>query len=794
MNYEYNFPRQRISYKSKNKTWRKRCVDAWANWSMVDYSPVRKSIRHKEINYDLLNGKLHMEDLKLIFNPDDIVASYIPDKIQHYSIINSKLNILRGEEAKRVFDYRVIVTNPNAISAIEEEKKAMLTERLSELIQNTELSDEEFNQGLQKIQSEMMSWQSERERRANYLINHYSKEFNLPLEFNKGFVDAMAVGEELYQIKIVSGEPVVKKLTPKKVTVYKSGYSSKIEDADVIVIEDYWSPGKVLDTYYDVLKPADVEKIENAGRSYGNVDSVNEDPRAGFISINDESVSIHDLFPDEGHINKLSPYDSLGNVRVVEVFWKSARKIKKVKSYNPITGEEEYNLYTEDYIANKDMGEEETSYWINEAWHGTKIGEDIYVDMGPCPIQFNKLSNPSACHFGIIGSVYNINEDKPFSMVDIMKPYSYLYDVIHDRLNKLISKNWGKLIQLDLAKVPTGWEVDKWLHFAKINGLYITDSFKEGNKGAATGKLAGALNNASTGMIDAELGNSIQSLIQLLEYIKQEMSEVAGISKQREGQISNRETVGGVERATLQSSHITEWLFTIHDDIKKRVLECLLEVAKICIKGGSKKFQYILPDSSVKIVEIDGDQFCEADYGLVVDNAYGTQELKEQLPMLVQAGLQNQMISFSTAMKIYNSCSIAEKQKMIEDDESNMIQRQQQAQQEQLQQAQQAEQMRQQTEMAKMQQEDMLNQRDNETKILIATIQANSKQTETVPEIEDKSMSENERANLDEKIRQFNMKHQLDKDKLEFEKKKNIEDNKIKREQIHTRKASSSSK
>jgi hypothetical protein len=36
-----------------------------------------------------------------------------------------------------------------------------------------------------------------------------------------------------------------------------------------------------------------------------------------------------------------------------------------------------------------------------------------------------------------------------------------------------------------------------------------------------------------------------------MEFIKMEMSEVAGISKQREGQISQRETVGGVERATL---------------------------------------------------------------------------------------------------------------------------------------------------------------------------------------------------------------------------------------------------
>jgi hypothetical protein len=102
-----------------------------------------------------------------------------------------------------------------------------------------------------------------------------------------------------------------------------------------------------------------------------------------------------------------------------------------------------------------------------------------------------------------------------------------------------------------------------------------------------------------------------------------EMSEVAGITKQREGQVSNRETVGGVERATLQSSHITEWLFVIHEDVKKRVLEAFIETAKIAMRGRSKKFQYILSDNSMKVMDIDGDEFAEADYGLVVDNSNG---------------------------------------------------------------------------------------------------------------------------------------------------------------------------
>ena len=132
-----NFPRQMLPFSKKTKQWRKNCL-LWANQrTFFNYSLVRKSVMNKKINYDLLNGRLHMSDLAMILNPDNIQASYIPQKIQHYPIINSKLNVLRGEESKRVFDFRVIVTNPNAISEIESNKRDAIITRLQEVIADT---------------------------------------------------------------------------------------------------------------------------------------------------------------------------------------------------------------------------------------------------------------------------------------------------------------------------------------------------------------------------------------------------------------------------------------------------------------------------------------------------------------------------------------------------------------------------------------------------------------------------------------------------------------------------------
>jgi hypothetical protein len=791
-----NLPPQQLPFNRKNRAWRKKHLDWADSKTFFNYSLVRKSVIHKKINYDLLNGKLHMTDLELIINPDNIKAGFIPDRIQHYPIMNSKLNVLRGEESKRVFDFRVVITNPNAISEIENNKKTELFQKLQYIIANSSQSEEEFNQEIEKLNDYYSyEWQDMREIRANALLNHYMKEYNMPLLFNNGFMDAMAVGEEIYQCDIVGGEPVIERLNPLKVRVFKSGYSSKIEDADIIIIEDYWSPGKVIDTYYESLSKKDIEYIEKLPDHVGQaaVDSMdNVDERYGYVNNNmiGEEISTDGFYFDPLNLfsdsisNSLLPYDLAGNLRVLRVYWKSKRRIKKVKSYDPETGEEIYSFYPETYIANKDMGEEEQSFYINEAWEGTKIGTDIYVNMRPRAIQYNRMGNLSRCHFGIIGSIYNLNDNRPFSLVDIMKQYNYLYDTIHDRLNKMLSRNWGKIINLDLAKVPKGWDVEKWIYYAKVNGLAVIDSFKEGNVGASTGILSGALNNASSGVIDAEFGNSIQQQINFLEFIKMEMSEVVGITRQREGQVSNRETVGGVERATLQSSHITEWLFTQHDDVKKRVLECFLETAKIALRGRNKKFQYILSDNSMRVMDIDGDEFSEADYGLVVDNGQGTQELSQKLDVLAQAALQNQTLSFSTIMKLYSSSSLAEKQRLVERDEQAIQERNSRMQQQQLESQQQVAQMEIEQKQSELQQKENANIRDNEVKLMIAQMQSENKENDGITENE---FSEEAKANLAEKIREFNERLKLDRDKLALDKRKHQEELSIKRQSLNNK-------
>lgn len=799
MNTVSSFPKQKMSFSSKNKTWRKTVLDWADSKTFFNYGPVRHSTVHKKINYDLVNGVLHMQDLEAIINPENLGEAFVPKRLQHYPTINSKLNVLRGEEYSRIFDFRAIVTDPNSVSAIEESKKNEVFARLQQIVETPEQTEENIQNQVSALDKYMTyQWQDFREIRANSILKHYEKELGFRTLFNNGFMDALTVGEEIYQVDIVGGEPTVTRVNPMKIRAFRSGYSNRIEDADIVILEDYWSPGKIIDYYYDALSKKDMDYIESIPNrmSTGATDTMgNYDDRFGFVNsvmIGDEITSAEGFFWDPmnsstGVGHSLMPYDTIGNIRVLRVYWKSWRKIKKVKSYDYETGEEVYDFYPETHVINKDLGEEETIYWINEAWEGTKIGEDIYINMRPRTVQYNRLSNPSRCHFGIIGSIYNINDNKPFSLVDMMKPYAYMYDIIYERLNHLVSKNLGKLITLDLAKVPANWEISKWLYYAKMNNIAVVDSFKEGNRGASTNVLAGSVGGRAADVTDMELGDSIQFLMNLLSFIKSEMSDVAGISRQREGQISNRETVGGVERATLQSSHITEWLFSQHDDVKKRVLEAFVETAKIAMRGHSKKFQYILSDGSTQLMDIDGDEFAECDYGIVVDSSTSTQLLNQNIDALAQAALQNGY-KLSVIAKMYSSLSISEKIRMLETTEMQNEQSAQQTQQQQQQMLEKQIQEQKAFEKEKMEHENKMNIRNNQTKIEVARIAGDAQLLKTTYHDDGiGEMTSSEREKFLENQRQFDESLNLKKEKMAQDKElaamknNNRVDNKVKR-------------
>jgi hypothetical protein len=248
----------------------------------------------------------------------------------------------------------------------------------------------------------------------------------------------------------------------------------------------------------------------------------------------------------------------------------------------------------------------------------------------------------------------------------------------------------------------------------------------------------------------------------MLEFIKRELGEIAGVTAQRQGQIDNRETVGGVERAVTQSSHITEKWFMMHDNTKLRVLETLLETAKYAWRNKShEKLQYISDEMASIITEIDGQQFNEADYGIMISNSTNDIELINTMKQLAQAGLQNDKINFSGLMDIYLSESMSSIRRKIETYEEETNQRQQEQQKQAIDAQNQATQAKAESEQAKREADMQKILIQSETDITVAQIRSESKQ--------DGDTVDNARATIDKLKKdweEMNKKYTLENKKL----------------------------
>ena len=553
----------------------------------------------------------------------------------------------------------------------EEIQKKQLFELITQQIQAEAFDEQEAQAELQKLQKfHLYEFQDLRERTASQILNYLYKVNFLKEEFARGFEDALIVGEEIYCADIVSGEPILRKCNPLNIHTVRSGESPWIEDADIIVEDGYYSPGKVIDMYHEELTQEQVKKIDQGTSSRESENS--------FINIGETEPSILiDGIIDTQEMATMRTFgefwDYEGNIRVIRVVWRSFKKVGKLSYYDE-EGMPQETLVSEDYKVDKEAGEKIKWMWINEWWEGTRIGEGIFVKCQPRPLQFRTMANPSKCEPGYIGLAYNINSSKAKSLMDRMKPYQYLYNVFMYRTELAFAKAKGRIASLDLAQVPDHWDVDKWMYYAEVMGWAVKDSFKEAKKGAAQGKLAGQM-QAQTPVIDLEMGNYIQQHIMMLQFLENQLGEIAGVSKQRQGQIENRELVGNVERAVTQSSHITEKWFALHNNVKIKALNTLLDTAKLAWKNESdKRYQYVLDDMSTMTLKFVGTEFRESDYGVMGLDTSSNAELINAMKQLAHAGLQNDKINFSQMMDIYLTPSIASVRKKIETAEAEQKQ------------------------------------------------------------------------------------------------------------------------
>jgi len=660
-----NFPRQKLSDKEKTDKWYKKNLD-FAEHILSSDEGLRNSFANKRTNYNLRANEINPADFERFINPDKLDLSSLPAQFQHVGIENNKINLLIGEYAKRKHDFRAYLSanDSDGISRKEDVLKKEMDAMLMELIQDTSISEEQIQKRLEEFKKyQAYDFQDIAEITANKILKREFKQQNLAFTFTRTFEDLLVAGEQIVYCGVLGGEPVMRRVNTENLYTV-GGNSMFIEDADIIVEYGYLSTGQVIDDYWDELKEADIDFLDNGSTANSSHSiGMNRD-----ISIIDRFGSVDGL--DIFHPNSRGTstfggaFDTRGNVRVLKVCWRSRRKIGKLKYYDE-DGDEQSDFVPENYIVKKDQGEEVKWLWVNEWLQGTKIGDEIVVGLGPVEDAGKSMVNKSKGTPPYIGSVNSTNDYKVQSLTDIMKPLSYSYDIAYYKRDLEIATYKGSFAAINSSLIPSGWDPKEWIKYMTVNKIGFLDPTNEILKGPSQGKSAGAFNTLTATNVTIGDPQAIQMYTNLLLDIENTMGKLAGVSGAREGAIQNNQAVGNVEREVTQTSHITEKWFAIDANFRKRAISKFLETCKLAYKKNPKKGYMILSDMETVLVD-NFDEFAMSEFDVHISNASEDTALYQELKSLSQAAIQNGQAKISDLIAIAQSESVQEVGKRLE--------------------------------------------------------------------------------------------------------------------------------
>ena len=727
--YNSRFPQQKLPLSKKNEKWQHDCVNyIIGEGNIVSGGQTHTAHGEMQTYYNLYNSIFDEKDFKKITNPFKVEEGF-PATPQDFNIIRPKIDLLIGEETKRPLNFRVVRTSQEATSELMETQKQLLMQYMQAAVM-AQMGPEEQQQFQEQLQNgEIMppeqiakymdkDYKDVIENTAYHTLTYLREKLGIDNEFIKGWKDALISGQEVYYVGVLNAEPYMERVNPMYFSYDKSPDLEFIEDGAWCCRRMRLPITEVYDRYYDKFTEKDLIKLEEL---------INAVPA--------NNLGEHDIRDDfrgiQLHFYDNPIYDEKGNhnVNVWHCCWKSFKKINYVTTQDE-QGQMQVDIVDETY---KPTGNEISIEpdWVIEVWEGYRCSNDLYFGIQPIEYQHVSIDNPNSQKLPYCGAVYSNTNSRPRSLVSILKPLQYMYIVLWYRLELAIARDKGKVVNMDVTQIPKsmGITVDKWMHYLSSVGVNFINPYdtqwnvpgREGGKPAQFNQITA---------LDLTMSNVIAEYIQLMDKIEQLAGTISGITEQRQGAISTSELVGNVERSVTQSSHITEPLFWVHAQVKRHVLNMLLNTAKGAWQAtGKDKLQYIFDNGERAFLNVT-QKFYYEDMDVFVSDTSKDLENIQKLQQLIQPAMQNgaSLLEAAEILTNDNFNIIKQKLKDMQTRQEQQAQQQQQAQAEQEQKIQEMQnQAKEQELMLQEAQMDLTRyqiDQDNATKIAVAEISA----------------------------------------------------------------------
>ena len=648
-------PKQKLPTSKKTQDWGEKCVQAYiaeSSFSSTDKAGLVDL-------YEIYNGELDESKYNYVTNPYNSEAwkkRNFPAKLRNYNIIKPVVDLLLGEKAKRPSNYQVVVRNADTHSRKADEIHKQVLQSLQQMFIN-ELNAQGVDTGMESKETptpaevEEFIHSNYKDSRAiigQQSMNYLRDFLDLDDKFQKAFFDWLITGHVYSYKDVCMDEVEFEVVSPLDIDYQKSPDTDFIEDGDWVVRRKIMTSNAVVDAFYDVLTPSQIDDLERPSQRREG---------GGYLG---------------AALNPTHEQDDTDRyVEVMHVVWKSFRKIG-ILTYTDEFGFAQEMEVDETYKPDRDAGETCQWFWVNQVWEGYRIDGGLFVNVQPFEVQRPSMTNLSLCKLPYNGRNYSNRHADNISIVSMGLPYQILYNVFHYRMELTMAKNKDKIALIEMNTIPKrhGWDEEKFMYYADAMGFAFIDSTAEGKNNERV-----SFNQYQ--VLDMSLSQYINAQFQLLQAIKQEWEDLVGITRQRKGQVMASDGSGATERAVFQSSVMTEELFRKFEKYEEKEMQGLLDCSKFAWRGG-KKSSYITSDYRNELLDIDGQEFAEAEYAVFAKNSSKENTKLETFKSLALSFAQNGSQP-STVAEILDTDNFSNIKRLVKEAETKQQQLEQQA-------------------------------------------------------------------------------------------------------------------
>lgn len=595
--------------------------------------------------YNQRNGVRNADDFNYLWSAYGIE---FPAQMRHVPVLRAIFDSLVGQAINRPLKPNITCDDTDSVNYIFQEHRDQILKEVSQFWKNKiqaatmvagdEAPDtvraQEFLKKLEKKYNEG-GFQADIEIAAKRMLTWAIQKFKVRSNLMTFAEDLVAGGQCYYQVKVtqIGRKPISKVVNPLSVFYTKGSETKFIKDCPRVVLKERVPVSVVWSLYGHKMKKIDQDRfVSNWGKYIVGSNMEIIDYEFGTL----ESKA---QFPIQELLN-----EPMIDVSYVE--WKANTKVPMVEvEESSVEGASEEKL----------MKLKKRYKFQLDRYEGTRIGEDIYVEMGKSKFVVRDPDDPSNVPLSINGICYNDRNGEPYSMVLKTKDIADKIDILHYHAENLLAISGTKAIVVNYPDIPV-WMGDteqqrimKWLGYVK-QGVSVVDFSQEGNG-------VGKFNNMAD--VDLSMSTAILSIYQMLEQLEATAYKVTGVSRQSVGIVTQSDGKGTSQIAIQGSEIVTAPLFATYDEIVEQYLTDLVNACRIAYSEGLVG-KILLGEDGQKVFSIKSKQFNLAYLNVHVNMDGSEQRDLEDVKLVAHKLIDNQMLDAKIAFDVITIKSLTE--------------------------------------------------------------------------------------------------------------------------------------